>query len=264
MKISIYQGEGNQKNVDENLNCIRKCALSAAQQGADLIVFPELFLTGYNIGDAAIELAEPQDGPSSKIVSEIAREADISIIYGYPEKSGPDRHVSALFIESQGRLRANYRKNHLYGDYEKSIYKQGDTFIVVRLKGITIGILICYDVEFPEAVRTLAKAGAELIVVPTALMEPYSQVPEHVIPSRAYENQVFVAYVNRCGSEKELDYTGLSCVCGPDGKTLVRAGRDEGLYFADINSASIDEIKGDYSILSELRPELYNAQVKKY
>jgi predicted amidohydrolase len=264
MKISIYQGEGKQKNIEKNLNCISKSAISAARQGADLIVFPELFLTGYNIGDAAIELAEPREGPSAKIVAEIAREANISIIYGYPEKSGSDRYISAILIDKQGRIRANYRKNHLYGDYEKRIYKKGDTLLVVRIEEITIGILICYDVEFPEAVRALVQAGAELIVVPTALMNPYCQVAKYVVPSRAYENQVFVAYVNRCGSEKELSYTGLSCVTGPDGKTLVRAGMDKGLYFADINPKAICDIKKDYSILSDLRPELYGTQVKKY
>ncbi len=86
MKIAIYQGKGKSTNVDENLSLIRSAAFSAAEQDARLIIFPELFLTGYNIGDTVFELAESINGPSAQKAADIAREADIAILYGYPEK----------------------------------------------------------------------------------------------------------------------------------------------------------------------------------
>ena len=125
MKIAIYQGEGLPAKVDENLEIMRRFAFSAARQQADLIIFPELFLTGYNIGSAAHSLAEPADGPSYQKAAEIARKADIALLYGYSERLGTDVYNAALLIDRKGRARANYRKTHLYGSYEKNTSNPG-------------------------------------------------------------------------------------------------------------------------------------------
>ena len=182
MKIAIYQGAGKPARVDENLDIIKGQALAAAAQGADLIIFPELFLSGYNIGQTVQELAEPADGPACRQASQIAREANIAILYGYPEKLDTAVYNSALLIDRTGNTRANYRKTHLFGNYEKRFFQPGDALIMAQLEGLNIGILICYDVEFPEAVRALMYAGADLIAVPTALMKDYCRVAEHVVP----------------------------------------------------------------------------------
>lgn len=126
-----------------------------------------------------------------------------------------------------------------------------------------VGLLICYDIEFPEASRMFALAGAELIAVPTALMEPYCRTTRIIIPARAYENQLFVAYVNRCGAEADLTYCGLRCVVGPDGEDLVKAGRTEGLFFADIDVSAIAAAKGENPYRTDLRPDLYATKVRK-
>jgi predicted amidohydrolase len=263
MKIAVYQGEGLPAKVDENLAIIRRAALSAARQKADLIIFPELFLTGYNIGDAAHRLAEPADGPSYQKAAEIARQAEIALLYGYSERLEASVYNSALLIDRKGQARANYRKTHLYGTYEKKFFKPGDALILAELEGLNIGILICYDVEFPEAVRALVHAGADLIAVPTALMVDYCRVAEKVVPARAYESEIYVAYVNRCGSEGDIIYCGRSCLVGPDGRDILRAGLTEELLFADINKNMIDEARATNPVLSDLRPDLYTARVVK-
>ena len=120
-----------------------------------------------------------------------------------------------------------------------------------------IGILICYDVEFPEAARTLTLAGAELIAVPTAIMQPFCHTCQLLVPARAYENQVFVVYANRCGQEGDLTYCGLSCIVGPDGKDRARAGIDEGLLVADIDTAEMTTSRKINPYLTDRRPELY-------
>jgi len=135
--------------------------------------------------------------------------------------------------------------------------------VLADLEGLKVGLLICYDIEFPEASRMLALAGAELISVPTALMEPYCRTTRIIIPTRAYENQLFVAYVNRCGTEADLTYCGLSCVVGPDGEDLVRAGKTEGLFFAEIDVSAIAAAKEGNPYLADLRQDLYATKVRK-
>jgi predicted amidohydrolase len=262
MKIAIYQGAGVLGRVDENLELIRRSAVSAARQGAELIIFPEMFLTGYNVGDAVFELAETPTGPSAQKAGQIAREANIALLYGYPERSADRVYNSAVLIRRQGSVLANYRKTHLYGRDENRLFHKGDSLLLANLAGLKIGILICYDVEFPEAVRSLTAAGADFIAVPTALMKPYCRIAHHVVAARAYENEVYVAYVNRCGVEGRLEYCGLSCVIGPDGDEIIRAAADEALLFADIDPAVMDKVRNENPVLIDRRPELYNRPVQ--
>jgi predicted amidohydrolase len=259
MKIAIYQCEGVSGSKDKNLKLLRKAALSAAEQGARLLICSEMFLTGYHIGDAVFDLAEPVDGPAFQNAAAIAREADIALLYGYPEREDGRVYNSAILIDRNGSKLANYRKTHLYGPQENRLFEKGQRFVITDLEGLKLGILICYDVEFPEAVRKLALAGASLVAVPTAIMQPFCRTCRLLIPARAYENQIFVAYANRCGQEGELSYCGLSCIVGPDGQDRLRAGVDEALLIAEINLPDIDRSRRVNPYLTDLRPELYKA-----
>jgi len=98
-----------------------------------------------------------------------------------------------------------------------------------------LGLLICYDVEFPENARRLALSGADLIIVPTANMIPYEFVANTIVPARAFENQLYVGYANYCGSEGQIEYCGLSCIASPDGADATRAGHDQQLIAADLD-----------------------------
>ena len=161
-------------------------------------------------------------------------------------------------IGRDGRSLANYRKCHLFGDLDRDMFRAGQSPpAVIELDGIRVGLLICYDVEFPEAVRLLALAGADLVAVPTALMDPFEVVARTIVPARAVENQVFLAYANRCGREGDLRYCGLSCVVGPDGADLVRAGRGEELVFADLDLDRLRAARAPSPYLRDRRPELY-------
>ena len=262
MKVAIYQGPGKPSEVDPNLQIIRKKSISAAELGADFIIFPELFLTGYNIGRTVQDLAEPSDGSAAARVAEIAKRTNIAILYGYPERFENEFYNSALLIDRTGKTYANYRKTHLYGSYEKSCFKPGDSLIIAELEGLKIGILICYDVEFPEAVRALARAGADLLAIPTALMEEYCRVANHVVPARAYESAIFVAYVNRCGTEGDTTYCGRTCLVGPDGKDIARAGKSEELLIAEVCKQAIAEERAINPVLRDIRPELYQTPVE--
>jgi nitrilase len=95
-------------------------------------------------------------------------------------------------------------------------------------------------------------------------MKPYCQIANHVVPARAYENEIFVVYVNRCGVEGRLEYCGLSCIIGPDGAEIMRAGSKEALLISDIDKRKIEEQRTENSVLRDRRPELYQKPVKVF
>jgi 5-aminopentanamidase len=140
---------------------------------------------------------------------------------------------------------------------EQRLFTPGQQRVLHTIAGVRVGVLICYDVEFPEAVRALALEGAELIAVPTALMFPYTQIPKVLIPTRALENQIFVAYANRIGVEGDLKYCGLSTIAAPDGNVLAQADEAEALVVVNIERAAIAETRSIFAYLDDRRPELY-------
>jgi predicted amidohydrolase len=263
MKLVACQHPGVEGRKAESLEAMARMTEAAAGRGALLVVFPEMFLTGYNIGEAVHDLAEPAGGPSAVRAAAIARQAGVAILYGYPERDGERVFNSALLFDRHGNRLANYRKNHLYGDMEKQLFQPGDGLAMAELDGLKVGILICYDVEFPEAVRALSLAGAELIAVPTALIQPYDIVARTLVPARSFENQVYIAYAGLCGIEAGLGYCGLSCIVGPDGKDLARAGVGAELIFADIDPAAIPKGREANPYLADRRPELYATPLKR-
>jgi predicted amidohydrolase len=167
---------------------------------------------------------------------------------------------SVQLVGADGEPLANYRKSHLFGDFERAYFTPGDDPVVqAELHGIRIGLMICYDVEFPENVRAHALSGTDLLVVPTAQMHPYELVAETVVPVRAFESQLYVAYVNRCGTEGEFEFVGLSCLAGPDGVVRARAGGSEELLVAEVDPAFLQASRTANPYLHDRRPELYTS-----
>ncbi|WP_295957684.1 carbon-nitrogen hydrolase family protein [Rhodoferax sp.] len=242
LRLALLQCPSLPLDVPANLARLDAFAAQAAAAGAHLLVTPEMFLTGYNIGGpAAAVLAERPDGPRAQAVAAIARQHQIAIAFGHPEHDD----VGAIFnaaqcIDAQGQMLARYRKTHLFGDLDRGMFSPGPgDEPLFSFHGWQLGLLICFDVEFPENTRRLALQGADLIVVPTANMEGFDFVAQHLVPTRAYENQLFVAYANFCGSEGDLVYNGLSCVAAPNGTGLVQAGRGAELLLADVTRAGL-------------------------
>ena len=170
---------------------------------------------------------------------------------------------SAVLFDQYGKQKICYRKSHLFGDIDRSAFSKGEEpSQIIDLDGVKMGILICYDVEFAENVRHLALAGADFIAVPTALMQPYEFVPMKLVPARAFENQVFLAYANRCDIEAELEYYGLSCICSPDGSDLARAGENEELITATLDFDQQIASRQLNTHIADRRPELYKKLVE--
>ena len=262
LRTALLQSSGRPGQVAENLKVLDEAAERAAEAGAHLLVCPELFLTGYAIGADVPVLAEPADGPGARAVSAIAARHGIAVAYGCPERSGDQVFNTARLVGPDGVTLANYRKTHLYGCFEREWFTPGDLPVVqAELGGVRIGLLVCYDVEFPENVRAHALAGTDLLLVPTAQAPPFPFVAESLVPVRAFENQMYVAYVNRTGREGDLDFVGLSSLTGPDGIPRARAGHGEELVVGEVDPEFLAASRAANPFLRDRRPGLYGPLV---
>lgn len=234
-------------------------AAQARGQGADLLVCPEMSLTGYQIGAAAAAaLAEPADGALAQAVAAIAQRRNIAIVYGYPEHNPQGRPYNAVqCISAEGQRVANYRKTHLFGDIDRAQFSPGPQApTVFDWNGWRLGLLICYDIEFPEPARDLALQGVDVVLVPTANMIDFDDVQRVLLPARALENRVFVAYANACGQEGDTTYGGLSRVCAPMGEVQSQANREEALLLTTLDRTDLLQARHTSQSLDR-RPDLY-------
>ncbi|WP_326543393.1 carbon-nitrogen hydrolase family protein [Pseudorhodoferax sp.] len=242
LHLALLQCASAPGDVALNLQRLDRACQDAAAQGAQLLVTPEMFLTGYNIGrSAAAALAQAPGGDRTTAVGDIARRHGIAVAFGHPERDTAGKVGNmAVCVDATGRVVGRHQKTHLFGELDRGMFTAGPQCgRPFDLHGWKIGMLVCYDVEFPENTRHLALQGADLVVVPTANMQGYDFVSQHLVPTRAYENQMFIAYANFCGQEADLAYNGLSCVFAPDGTALAQGGRDPALLFARLERASL-------------------------
>ncbi|MBS7537337.1 carbon-nitrogen hydrolase family protein [Ancylobacter lacus] len=261
LRIALWQTAGDPGNdAAANLDRLEAAAAGAAAAGAGLLVAPEMFLSGYAIGrEAAARGAEPAEGPAFRRAAQIARRHGIALAYGYPERGGDGAvYNAAVLVGADGTLLLNYRKTHLFAELDRSMFAPGQEIgRLAQLGAFRVGLLICYDVEHPEAVRSLALAGADLVIVPTANMKPHERVSHLVVPARAFENSVYVAYANRVGREGALDYLGLSCVGGPSGVNVALAGEGEEMIVAELSRGALEAARRFNTYLADRRPDLY-------
>lgn len=251
LRAAIYQYECRDEPPSARLQRLDRM-LDAHGGKLDLVICPELFLSGYHVGDKIRQLAEPQGGPFAQAAAALANKHGTALIYGYPEQASAAIYNAAACIDRDGRTVAHHRKLRLPNAYEKSYFVAGDAYTLFQLHGWSIAILVCYDVEFPEAVRGCAMRGAQLVVAPTALKTEWAFVARSMIPTRAFENRFFVAYANYCGREGAFEYLGESCFAGPDGR-VIAGGSEEALVTAELDQADITTARQALTYLDDSR-----------
>ncbi len=254
MKIALWQTQPIH-DADRALLELARICEQASAAGASIVLTPEMMLGGYNIGPGAVRALADQAGVFSDKVSEIAKKYQIAIAVGMAVPKDNKPFNAVVLIDRSGCEIGRYHKTHLYGETDAKQFSAGHSLApLVQLHNWKIGFAICYDIEFPEVARSLALQGADLILVPTANMEPYDTIPSRIVPARAEENGLFIAYANYVGAEEPYKYCGLSCVCNRSGNDLARAsGTAPDLIFADLDDSNFPE----QNHLRDRRMDLY-------
>lgn len=267
MLLSVLQANAAVLDVEANLRTVDDAARRAATAGADLLLTPELFPVGYAPLRLRSEL-DPASLPAIRAqLADIARRNGIALVYSLPSVAGGeagapaqgrDWHISATLVDATGTELLSYAKVHLFGGEErKAFVAAAEPPAVVTFKGVRTSLLICYDIEFPEAARAAAARGAELLLVPTALSTGFDAVPQVLIRARALESQLNVAYANHCGIEDAYTFGGGSVVAGPDGAVLASGGGGPELLFAQVGTETVHAAREEVPYMRERRPELY-------
>lgn len=258
LRVAVFQSDADESDTFNRLNKLeialqQKLKHLSKQRETDLFVCPELFSSGYNMGNLLKRRAETQSGETAQRVSELAQKYNTTIVYGYPEIEGDAIYNSALCIDKHGKKLINHRKLLLPPGFEADHYSSGYRMSYFNLDEFKFCILICYDAEFPEVVRAAALAGAHAVIIPTALSENWGVVSEKVMPSRAFENGIWVIYANHSGTENGLSYYGGSCIVKPDGSDSARAGIGEEIIFTDITIKAVESAQQRLSYLSKIQ-----------
>jgi predicted amidohydrolase len=252
-------------DVSSTLANVSKWIERAAEYRADVVLFPELVLSaGYALDERYRSVAETVPGPSSSHVAKMAKSRRMNVIVGLAEKGENGvLYDTAVLIDRTGKITGKYRKSHTYPPTE-SIFKRGDQLPVFDTDFGTVGMLICYDLEFPETARILALQGAEVIFHLVAdWPEGVPGLPERIFDisfrSRALENRIVIAVCNRVGEDPDLKsrFYGLSRIVGTKGELIAGADQQETIIVADIDLEQAKQERDTYNYFSNRRPDMY-------
>ncbi len=269
IKLALAQISSKRESKIENLLKIEKLTLKAKQQGADLIVFPEMSLTGYVLLDQVYELAETIPGPSTQKIEALAKKTGMHIIFGMPELSEKTKATvfnTAVLVGPKGFI-GKYRKMYLPTHSvfeEKRYFRPGYEPAAFQTDLGNIGLTICYDVFFPEVYRLTRLKGAQLIICISASPAVRRGYFEVLTSARALENTAFLAYVNLAGVQDGLQFWGGSRLVSPTGDVLAKAKYDEeDFVICEVDFGDLRAAETFIPTLRDLRPELFD-KLKEY
>ncbi len=269
VKIALAQISCKREDKKENIRRIEEITVKAKEQAADLVIFPELSLTGYVVRDQIYELAETIPGPATKRIEDMAEKNRMHIVFGMPELSQKSQATifnTAVLVGPEGFI-GKYRKMYLptHSIFEEKRYFRPGYHVAAFDTAIgNIGLSICYDLYFPEVCRLARLKGAQLLVCISASPAVRRTYFEILTLARAVENSAFLAYVNLVGVEDGLQFWGGSRLVEPTGKILLKAKYDEeDLMIDEIDYSDIRPIETFIPTLKDLRPELFD-ELKKH
>lgn len=258
-------------NVKKAIDLIEEAAIG----GAQILVLPELFTTGYYCfrkrNQDLFEESETIPGPTTREIGKIAKKYKIYIVSPMFEKASPGIYYNtAPLIGPDGKVIGKYSKTHIPfsgGALEKYYFRPGSKFPVFQTELGNIGIVTCYDRLFPETFRITMLNGAEIVLVPsTRFPKPVATISEDwnfIARTRARENGVFAVFVNRAGEEEGLKYNGHSLIVGPQGDIIAKAGFDECVITASIDLKEVDVTRRQRCYLRDRRPEIYSKLIER-
>jgi len=264
--VALAQISSRVGDKEHNIKKMEKSLKQAKKKGANLVVFPELALTGYLCRDLVYELAEPiPTGPSIRLITNITRRENVHVIFGMIEqsaKAGGILHNTAVLIGPRGFM-GKYQKMHLPTHSvfeEKRYFRPGYQTPVFKTSIGKLGMIICYDIYFPEITRLMRLKGSQLIACISASPSTRRGFFEVLTAARAIESTVFLAFTNLVGGEDGLQFWGGSRLIAPSGSIIAQAEYDEeDLVVAKINYSEMKRVEAFVPTLRDLRPEIFDA-----
>ena len=250
--------------VQDNLDRMAVWIQAAKKQAADLVCFPEMNVPGYSTRDEIKDSAETVPGPISQSVLAMAREFKLAILAGLLEKDSRGRVFASHLVVTPRGLAGIYRKIHI-APPETDVFSAGDTIALFKIKGVKLGIQLCYDVHFPELSTRMATDGADVIFMPHASPRgtptgKFNSWMRH-LPARAFDNGLYVVACNQTGNNQSgLDFPGLSVILDPAGRVIKKnIGGKEDMIVADLKTEELERVRGHRMryFLPNRRPELY-------
>lgn len=268
MKPKLGELEENLVKMSETISRI------ASQQKVDLIVFPELITSGYELGVRFTELAQRIPGPTINLMAQRANEYGVYVVFGMVTKERVESvlYNSAIMVGPEGELVDVYNKIHLRGE-ERMAFREGFKMPVLETEVGTIGLMIGYDLAFPEVARSLVLEGAELLCVLANWEAPHIDEWKTYVRARAYENSVYVAAANRVGEDVTVNFGGESMVVGPRGQVFASLADEtdpetgaplEGFAVARIDLDTVRKFREEFQFIQNRQPAVYRSIVKKY
>ena len=257
LRLSLGQMDIALGNVDANFERVREWTAEAAQHGSSLVVFPELWSTGYDLENWR-KYASPLGEGMFAELSDLAQEFKIGIAGSILEaRNGKAYNTMALF-DTEGKQQAVYRKAHLFRLMaEDKWLAPGEESVVANAAWGPTGLGICYDLRFPELFRKYALSGAKMVILPAEWPSRRTAHWQTLIRARAIENQMFVVAVNRVGESNGEHFDGRSAVVDPWGEAVVEGGGDPALLHAGIDLALVDDVRKRISVFEDRRPDVY-------
>jgi predicted amidohydrolase len=265
--IAVAQMSPVLNQIEQNLSTMCKMVEDVClQQKVDIIVFPELCTTGYECGVRFADLAERVPGHAVNVLGKRAAEYGTHIVFGLAEKQKVESVIysAAVLIDPEGEVLADYQKVHLRGE-QRLAFRPGFKFVTAETRFGVVGLLVGWDLAFPEAARCLALEGAELICVCGSWESPQENEWRSYCFARAYENAVFLAACNRVGEEPTYSFFGESMIVGPRGAVHARLTESEpGIALATIDLDQARRYQEETQLLQARQPRSYREVVKMY
>ena len=258
LTISLGQFDVVRGDPEANLAKARQMTREAALRGSGVVVFPELWSTGFDLQNAARYACDLEQGVFVE-VARLAREFQIHIVGSNLSVVAPGKcgNTATLFTP-QGQMLGAYSKIHLFHLMDEHLYLiAGDRLALLDTPWGKTGLAICYDLRFPELFRTYALAGARLVFLPAAWPHPRLAHWQILLRARAIENQMYVVACNRVGKSGKYDFFGHSCVIDPWGEVCIESGEDETLLNAKISMDMVTEAREKIPVFRDRRPEFY-------
>ncbi len=256
LRVAVIQMQCAPGQKETNLQQAVELVERALEKGAELVLLPELFNTGYMVVGQEADLAEPIPGPTTERLQRYAEEAGVLIAGAILRRAG-SRIYDAGFLLRPRRKPKIYHKVHLWKGEEKRWSAGRRLLPPVAFRGWKIGLLICNDLRFPEAARTLVLQGANLLLYSSAFGHARLYSWENQTRARSMENGIFTAYANLCGEEAGIRFAGRSRIVDPWGTALVNLSDTPGLACADLQPHWIQEARQEVPQLEQLRPWIY-------